>query len=821
MDGRILLILDDVTTGDTIPVYLEDGALHRDSKVIRVRFYARWGENIDRRKKKMRIIEQERWWSLSEEDVWNLLSGEANDLSTDLSGNGINFTGDTIMKCWMICLLFPKGVDADDLMHHWIIKGYIIGFERVLDDGLLWARALLDGLHERRMLFTHKIHYNDKGQVRISFFVAGEATTERISRRHRFLLRSNVRLTQPPEAEEWEDKEMISLSWNEIRSLLHPSSLSFLHPSSLSYDEDGKCTVHPPKCPTLTTLLLDHNPLEMIPETFFEHMKGLQVLDLSSTRISSLPPSLSCLSNLRMLSLNDCPCLESLPMPQIQAKLEILNFKRTPIKSLIPKASFEDMRNLRFLDFYVPNASGITHFSVRGCLSLERLQGLETLVNLHMLDLSGTKIKNLPEEITNLKKLMRLDLIDTKHLEIVNWNEIRRLPKELNWDQCSMNLARESQVKGKNGYFISVHDACIFQTLDSHSPLWEQYFQKFHFYVCAYEERCKDKDDPFMIKQIYYGDIYAQIKTKHFAPSTNYDKCLEIYTSKGILIGIGGVLYNTEFFHLHNNKFITTLSDLEVENLSKIIECRIEKCHEMKSLVIGQSENIDVFHCLKKLWVYHLTKATVLCKGKFGRKSFTLLNSIYLDSCPRLVNLFSSEIRFEKLEILEIRFCYKLETLFYEDQVGQDAFPLLHTLCLWELPMLKTICNGYLPKLEKLKTKGCLKLHKIPLHIGNQNTPPEILGEANWWNNLVWEDMGMKNRIRFREQSPFTLNDQASSGAGEVMKEAVSKSFKTSKATAEDTAKSAAEMAGDTVHKTVEKVKRTVSSPDADPKTEL
>ncbi|XP_077231883.1 disease resistance protein At4g27190-like [Tasmannia lanceolata] len=730
---RYLLILDDVFMGIESTDSLWPSEYNTWSKFVIV---------TPTSPTEIPVLMEEKWECLSEEDAWDLLSQEAIHMAADLSRVEFNFSGDTIMKCWVICLLFPYPLAFSYLICHWIVKGYIIGFERVEEDGLSLCGALITGLSERFML-EGSYHYNlPRGIADKLISVAGEATRGAISHGHIFLVRCNLELTQPPKGEEWQDKEMISLSSNQI--------------SSLSY------VAHPPlKCPTLTTLLLDHNPLDKIPDSFFEHMNNLQVLDLSSTSISSLPSSLSCLTNLGMLSLNDCPCLQTLPMPQIQGcltKLQFLNFQNTPIKSQVPKASFEDMPNLRSLDFYVTNASAITHFSVRGCSSLENLRGLEALVNLQMLDLSGTKIKELPVGISQLiNNLTRLDLIDLKYLKNVQWNKICRLPKELNWDHCYMNLARESREGDSEGYCIAVNDAEVFLHLYPDSPLWVKYFQKFHFYVCAYEERCMDKDDPYVINQTYYGDVFAQIKTEHSDPSTNYNKCFEIYTSNSPLYGIKGVLNNTEFFRVHDNQFITTLSELDVKTMSKMVECRIEKCREMKNLLSASIwGNNDVFPCLKKLWVYHLTKATSVFTGIFGRETFTLLNSIHLESCPKLVNLFSSGICFEKLEILEIRFCDRLETVFLEDQAGQHAFPLLRTLCLWELPKLKIICNGYLPVLEKLKTKGCLELHNLPLHIGNQNAALEISGEANWWKNLVLED-SIKNRIRFREQRPFTL----------------------------------------------------------------
>ena len=59
-----------------------------------------------------------------------------------------------------------------------------------------------------------------------------------------------------------------------------------------------------PRCPKLSSLLLQDNDLcGSIPDPFFVHLRGLNVLDLSNTRIESLPGSVSDLENLSTLRL--------------------------------------------------------------------------------------------------------------------------------------------------------------------------------------------------------------------------------------------------------------------------------------------------------------------------------------------------------------------------------------------------------------------------------------------------------------------------------------------------------------------------------------
>ncbi|XP_058068289.1 probable disease resistance protein At4g27220 [Magnolia sinica] len=434
---------------------------------------------------------------------------------------------------------------------------------------------------------------------------------------------------------------------------------------SLSNNQVETLPIRSPNRPLLSTLLLKNNDhLQEIPDGFFQNMTKLRVLDISLTSITSLPSSMSCLCELRLLKLQSCCKLEALPsfLKDMQ-KLEILDLHQTPLTKMV-EVSFHNMQSLRCLN--ISGACNLSRLSLKGCRSLVRLVSLDKLSKLEALDLSSTKMEELPHEIFNLTSLRCLDLLGMEHLKTVDWRKIYQLPENLNWDRCGLNLLHE-QLQDSSSRHISVGDASVFESLDESSKLWKSCFQKFHFLVCPCEGGHKDRDRDFKRNRFFYQRIYTR-----FEQSLSYERQLEVCGGKNSLDGVRGVLSVTEFFHLYGNAFIKALSNLGME-MDNLKECWIEKCHQLEILFVGRMADIDAAVCLENLRVSDLAKLRTI-----------------------------------------------LENVFEEDRLaGQNAFPQLVDLCLWKLRKLKSICGGHLPMLKKLKIRGCPLLEKLPLHNTN------------------------------------------------------------------------------------------------------
>ncbi|XP_027061135.1 disease resistance protein RFL1-like [Coffea arabica] len=127
-----------------------------------------------------------------------------------------------------------------------------------------------------------------------------------------------------------------------------------------------------PNCPKLSTLLLSDVSIEEIPDSFFRHMCGLKVLNLSRCEgITELPNSVSDLVNLTALILKDCRRLRSVPPLGKLKQLRDLDLSDTKIEDL--PEGWESLVNLERLDLnQCPNLKRLPLFlsTINGSPSL-------------------------------------------------------------------------------------------------------------------------------------------------------------------------------------------------------------------------------------------------------------------------------------------------------------------------------------------------------------------------------------------------------------------------------------------------------------------
>ncbi|KAF5198873.1 Disease resistance protein [Thalictrum thalictroides] len=456
----------------------------------------------------------------------------------------------------------------------------------------------------------------------------------------------------------------------------------------------------------------------------------LEVLNLSGTQVSDLSFLSGCI-NICQLFLRDCPNIQTLPPLDKLTRLEVFDISGSNIG-----------------DFsFLSGCNNLRQLSLRGCSDLEVLS-FEGMHNLQKVDLSERPMKMLPSSFSGLKNVSTLLLKECLYLE-----SLPRIESFTGLEVLDLSCTKVRDFP--NG--ISALNHLRFLKLQDGNNLWEFHsaksFENFHLCLFAPKERIGERDIYLQGLQYSFKDIYYQ--TSHIPRLTEEpEKFFKICGFETFPAGIEEVLTYVELLYLKKNIFLTRLSDLGAEKLKEMRECWIENCNSMESVFYGEEieENMALGSNLQNLWVSKLSELKCLFRGVVQPGSFTLLKHLYIECCPSLITVFSSHLELKTLEVLKIKFCDKIASIFGEAVSGQKTLPNLKTLILLKLPELQSICEGVLRSIRNLRVIGCKKLKMLPVSVNRTGPHIKVKGEVVWWNDLEWEDSDTKSQLHF---SPF------------------------------------------------------------------
>ncbi|GLU14676.1 hypothetical protein SLE2022_312330 [Rubroshorea leprosula] len=297
-----------------------------------------------------------------------------------------------IPYCFLYCALYPENfaIRRRKLIECWIEEGFIAPMEtrhkmncqghailRTLEDN-----CLLEIVHTMQ---SRVIDDEDEKAVKMHDLLKAMAL-DITSKSPRFLVKSGMKIRELPNKKQWtEDLKKVSLTRNSIEEILRDLSS--------------------PECRMLTTLLLSHNNLSNFPDSFFEQMNELKILDLSKNyELKSLPSSISKLKNLTTLLLIGCQQLRKVPALSNCQAITKLDFNQSGIEE-IPKG-IEMLVNLKYLDLNYTNMRKLP----------ERILQKLTCLQILALRISGIQVKG--EVLWPLEKLEYFDGV------LIDWNEL-------------------------------------------------------------------------------------------------------------------------------------------------------------------------------------------------------------------------------------------------------------------------------------------------------------------------------------------------------------------------------------------------------------
>ncbi|MFQ6653501.1 hypothetical protein Gotur_024876 [Gossypium turneri] len=478
---------------------------------------------------------------------------------------------------------------------------------------------------------------------------------------------------------------------------------------SLMYNSISEISIDvlPTKCQLLTTLLLQKNPIKKITNSFFINMPCLCVLNLSHTEIESLPNSISELKNLTTLLLRDCYELRELPCLSMLQELKKLDLSWTKIEE-------------------VP-------------------EGMDMLIKLRYLGLQVFTLKGIPTGL--LPKLVHL-----QHLSFEVRNEKTSLKAE--------EMEPLKKMECLTGRFEDINE---FNKFISSMQQSKKNLIKYHLQVGSEEaEGVRDKTVTIGGVQNWEGELIMHP--------------IEIQE-----LNIFGCHYLRSF--VDDNSSFKNAIDLRV---CSIWDCEGIVC--VVSLSSFASSSAHPFQSLEELDLRDLPKLSALILNDKGIGSaatsapsatFSHLKEINIVSCSSMKTLLPHWLlpNLQNLEKIEVEDCSQLVEILGAatsevEEKGSDALikfhlPNLRILMLTYLPNLKSICSksGVMvcDSLQLIEVcNGCNKLKRIPPFVplvGNGQpfayAPPSltIRSSTEWWESLEWDDHpNFKNVLCF---NPF------------------------------------------------------------------
>ncbi|XP_073262937.1 putative disease resistance protein At4g10780 [Populus alba] len=263
-----------------------------------------------------------------------------------------------LQQCFLYCALFPEDfkIRREDLIAYLIDEGVIKG-RKSREAEFNKGHSMLNKLERVCLLESAKVVFDDDRFVKMHDLVRDMAI-QILEENSQDMVKAGARLREVPGAEEWtENLTRVSLMHNQIEEI--PST-------------------HSPCCPSLSILLLCGNSeLQFIADSFFEQLRGLKVLDLSFTKITKLPDSVSELVSLTALLLIGCDMLRHV-------------------------LSFEKLKALKRLD-------------LSGTWALEKMpQGMECLCNLRYLKMNGCGEKEFPSGLLPKLSLLQVFVLEER-----------------------------------------------------------------------------------------------------------------------------------------------------------------------------------------------------------------------------------------------------------------------------------------------------------------------------------------------------------------------------------------------------------------------
>ncbi|XP_047955178.1 putative disease resistance protein RGA1 [Salvia hispanica] len=425
---------------------------------------------------------------------------------------------------------------------------------------------------------------------------------------------------------------------------------------------------------SLILFLQRNTRLTLIQPSFFDNMPDLVFLDLSDTKIKILPSSLFELSELKVLLLRNCICLEKL-QPEIGEleKMEVLDLSGTELYDLPAEISkLVNMKRMH-LSFYGPeDESEYEHLPCQlvSPSFLSNMKGIESLsISVHPEDQRWTKLV-----ASIINDISELEMLSSLHF-----------------------------------YFPQIE---TFENFAKMSPSWNDR-ESFSFDFTVGQD----------VKR-----INSRVPDEVESLFSQQERCFRYVNGDKTSPLVKGVITRATAFYLDHHTYVRSLSEFDISSFRSLEFCVVRECPKMQT-IMDEEKAEDAFPCLKSLRIYFVWELKQIWKPpsqarRLNRifktpvpvRNFKSLKHLTVKTCPKLQFIFW-ESMLQCLDILEeliVDDCEVMEKIIKEESKNvkyqHNVLPRLTKLVLAYLPELVRVGCG-VPVLEE-NVYGCPKLNR-------------------------------------------------------------------------------------------------------------
>ncbi|TYJ38762.1 hypothetical protein E1A91_A04G015100v1 [Gossypium mustelinum] len=371
-----------------------------------------------------------------------------------------NLTSSVARKCFLYCSIFPENctISVDELIDLWIGEGLLDGTspreqgEFIIST--LKLSCLLEADESMEFVWMHDMIRD------MALWLARDEEKNK----NKVLVARSGRLTDQ-EFNKWIDSSWVSLWGCSDREIIH----------------------YLPTCPNLSTLLIRDTLLNAFPGGFFEFMTGLTALDLSGnqglvelppeigrlrilqylnlslTRITTLPTGLSNLRNLRCLLLDYTMHLK-IPPKEVMSSLSLLQVysKMNGVMEYFDQVKVSVDDELAFLEVL----EGFSHMN-KICITIFCQSSVEKIFSsytkracirkLKLIDCTGLTSLCAIHALPNLGKLEIFRCCSLREIRKPDWGEFHNL-RQVHVGVCPLLRNLNSLAYARNLEILTILD---------------------------------------------------------------------------------------------------------------------------------------------------------------------------------------------------------------------------------------------------------------------------------------------------------------------------------------------------------------------------